>query len=114
MSSVNWTTVYKTFFLFLFSSGLYLWLVEVPRLGVKTELQLLTYTTATAMPDPSCIWDLPCSLWQHRIPNPRVRPRIEPASSRILAYEPVGQLRVSSVLDHLSRVGWVWVDLEWP
>jgi len=27
--------------------------MEVPRLGVKTELQLLAYTTATAMPDPS-------------------------------------------------------------
>ena len=26
--------------------------VKVPRLGIKSELQLLAYTTATAMPDP--------------------------------------------------------------
>ena len=26
--------------------------------------------TATATPDPSCICDLQCSLWQHRILNP--------------------------------------------
>ena len=29
-----------------------LWHMEVPRLGVQSELQLLTYTTATAIPDP--------------------------------------------------------------
>ena len=44
--------------------------MEVPRLGDKLELQLLAYTTATATLDPSCIWDLHCSLWQHRILNP--------------------------------------------
>ena len=27
--------------------------MEVPRLGVESELQLLAYTTATAMPDPN-------------------------------------------------------------
>ena len=31
------------------------WHIEVPRLGVKTELQLLTYATATATQDPSCV-----------------------------------------------------------
>ena len=31
--------------------------VEVPRLGVELELQLLAYTTATAMQDPSHIRD---------------------------------------------------------
>ena len=29
--------------------------MEVPWLGVKSELQLLAYTTVTAMPDPSCL-----------------------------------------------------------
>ena len=38
--------------------------MEVPRLGVELELQLLAYTTATAMQDASCI------LWQHWILNP--------------------------------------------
>ena len=31
--------------------------MEVPRLGVKLELQLLAYTIATATPDLSCICD---------------------------------------------------------
>ena len=31
---------------------------EVPRLGVKLELQLLAYTTATATPVPGPVWDL--------------------------------------------------------
>ena len=29
----------------------------VPRLGAELELQLLAYTTATAMQNPSCIYD---------------------------------------------------------
>ena len=32
--------------------------MEVPKLGVKSELQLPSYATVIAMPDPSCIWDL--------------------------------------------------------
>ena len=32
--------------------------MEVPRLGVKSELWLLAYTTATATPDMSCVCDL--------------------------------------------------------
>ena len=32
--------------------------MEIPRLGVKSELQLLAYTAATAMPDPSSIFGL--------------------------------------------------------
>ena len=32
--------------------------MEVPRLGVESEIQLLAYTTATAMPDPTSVCDL--------------------------------------------------------
>ena len=32
--------------------------VEVPRLGVESELQLPAYTTATGTPDLSCVFDL--------------------------------------------------------
>ena len=39
------------FFLFFFL-GPHLWHMEVPRLRVKSELQLPAYTTATEMPDP--------------------------------------------------------------
>ena len=44
--------------------------MEVPRLEVQLELQLLDYATATAMPDPSCIRDLHHSSRQHQILNP--------------------------------------------
>ena len=49
--------------------------MEVPRLGVKSELQLLAYatTTATAMQDPSHICDLHHSSQQHWIFNPLSR-----------------------------------------
>ena len=44
--------------------------MEVPRLGSKSELLLLAYTRATAMPDPSCICDLHHNSQQHKILNP--------------------------------------------
>ena len=54
----------------LFVLELHLWNMEVPRLGVKSELQLLAYTTATATPDLSHICNLHYSLWQCSIFNP--------------------------------------------
>ena len=44
--------------------------MEVPRLGVELELQLLAYTTATATRDPSLICDLHHSSQQCWILNP--------------------------------------------
>ena len=44
--------------------------MEVLGLGIKLELQLLAYTTATAMPDPSRICDLEHSLQYCQILNP--------------------------------------------
>jgi len=44
--------------------------MEVPRLGGKSELQLLTYAIATATPDPSYICDLHHSLNRCQILNP--------------------------------------------
>ena len=44
--------------------------MEVPRLGVESELQLSTYTTATAMQVPSHISDFSHSLQQCQILNP--------------------------------------------
>ena len=48
------------------------WHMEVPRLGVRLELQLPAYTTATATatPDLNHIFDLHCSSWQHQTLNP--------------------------------------------
>ena len=44
--------------------------MEGPRLGVKSELQLLACTTATNTMGPSRICHLRHSLQQHRILNP--------------------------------------------
>ena len=54
----------------LFFSFFFLWLhlrhMEVPKLGVESELQLLACTTATATRDPSLLCDLHLSSWQCR------------------------------------------------
>ena len=44
--------------------------MEVPRLGVQSELELPAYERATATSDPSHVFDLHHSSWQHRILNP--------------------------------------------
>ena len=44
--------------------------LEVPRLGVESELQLLAYATARAISDLSHVCDLHHSSWQWRILNP--------------------------------------------
>ena len=41
------------FFSFPFFSGLPLWHMEVPRLGIRSEVKLPAYATATAMLNPS-------------------------------------------------------------
>ena len=59
----------RTFFFFLILQ-LHLWHMEIPQLGVRSELQLQAYTTATVTPDPSHTCNLCRSLWQHCILNP--------------------------------------------
>ena len=49
--------------------------MEVPRLGVESELQPLAYTTATTTQDLSRIFDLHYSLQQCQILNPLSEPR---------------------------------------
>ena len=44
--------------------------MEVARLGVESELELLAYATAIATRDPSCICDLHHSSRQHWILSP--------------------------------------------
>ena len=75
----------NTFHIWLFSFlGLHLWHMEVSRLGIESELQLLAHTTATATLDLNHIFNLHCRLghtgsWTHW-----ARPGIEPMSSWIL------------------------------
>ena len=49
--------------------------MEVPRLEVKSELQLPAYVTATATQDPSCFFDLYHSSRQRQILNPQSEAR---------------------------------------
>ena len=63
------------FFFFCLFLGPNVQHIEVPRLGVKSELQLPAYATVTAMPDPSHICDLYHSSWQCRILNPLTKTR---------------------------------------
>ena len=50
--------------------GLHTWHMEVPRLGVQSELQLPAYARATATPDSSHVCDPHHSSQQHQILNP--------------------------------------------
>ena len=58
---------FKFFFCFL---RLHPWHFEVSRLGVKLELRLPAYATATARPDLSHVCHLYHSLWQRQILYP--------------------------------------------
>ena len=58
--------------------------MEVPRLGVESELQLLAYTTAIAMWDLSHVCDLQHSSGNTRPLTHWAKPGIKPASSWIL------------------------------
>jgi len=55
---------------FFFFVGPHLQHMGLPRLGIKSELQLPATATATAKPDPSLVCNLHHSSWQHRILNP--------------------------------------------
>ena len=74
--------------------------MEVPTLGVKSELQLPAYATATATAtqDPSCICDLHHSSWKHQIPNPLSEAR----------YRTHNFMNTSQVLNLLSHNGNAW------
>ena len=76
-------------YLFVFSShhflGLHLWHMEVPRgRGWISGLQLLTYATVTATPDPTASVTYTIAHGNLRYLPCWARPRIEPTSSCIL------------------------------
>ena len=58
-------------FFFCGEGGALLQHMEVPRLGVESELQLPAYTTATATPDPSHLCNLRHNSRPCRILNPQ-------------------------------------------
>ena len=58
--------------------------MKVPRLGIKSELQLPAYTTATATPDLSCTHKRCRSLQQHWTLNPLSKASILIDTSQVL------------------------------
>ena len=76
------------FCLFVFFLGLQLRHMEIPRLGVKSELALPAYVTDTTVPDLSSICDLHHSSWQRRILNPLSEARDQTG----ILMDPVGLL----------------------
>ena len=84
------------FFCFVFL-GPNLWHTQVPRLGVKLELQLPVYTTATAMPDPGRVCNLHHTSWQGQILNP-----LSEARDR------------TCILMHASWVHFCWATMRTP
>ena len=76
---------------FLFSSflpllGLHPRHMEVPRLWVESELQLPAYATATATTDPSRVYNLYHSSWQHQMVYPLSEARDQTQNLMVLSW----------------------------
>ena len=89
---------FHSFFFFSFFRAATALYIEIPRLGVTSEVQLPAYTTSTSTPDLSCTWDLRCSSWQCRILNPLSEARDR---THIL-------MDTSRVCYHWATVGTTW------
>ena len=79
---------HQGFFALFCFSGPRLRHIEVPRLGVEWELQLLAYAPATATPDLSRVCNLRRSSRQYRILNP-----LSEAKDRTLILMEISQVR---------------------
>ena len=75
LKNIYWKTPFFFLFLFFFLVSATHAAYGNSRLGVESDLQLPAYTTATATPDPSSIFDLHHSSQQHRILNPLSKAR---------------------------------------
>ena len=76
--------------------------MEVPRLGVKSELHVPAYATDTAVWDLSHIWDLHHSLY----PLSRAKDQtcILMDTSRVISAEPQWELPISSFFISMSLI----------
>ena len=97
---------------FFFFLGLHPQHMEVPRLGVESELQLQAYSTATAILDQSCVCNLYHNSWQCWILN-RLSQGIRPTFSWILlgfiSAEPQRELQICPFFDWV--VGFFDIEL---
>ena len=105
------------FFPLVFFLGLHVWHVEIPRLGVESELQLPGYTTAIAMQDPSHIFNLYHSSWQCWLPDPMTEARnwthILMDSSRICFHCPHKGLFQRGHVLSIQAVFLPWLSSDW-
>ena len=74
--------------------------MEVPRLGVESELLLQVYTTATATPDPSRICDLHRSSQQCRILDPLSEARDRTCNLMVRSWICLHCLRLCNTASH--------------
>ena len=65
----------EDFFFFFVLLGPHLRCIEIPRLRVESELQLMGYITAIATQDPRHVCDQYHSSQQHWIPSPLSKAR---------------------------------------
>ena len=104
-------------FFFFFLLGLHLRHMEVPWLGVQSELWVPAYAIATAMGDPSCACDLHYTHGNARFLRHWVRPGIEPMSSWILVgsflLSPMGTPWVLICISLLARLS-IFPCAYWP
>ena len=103
-SECLWRNVYLgilPIFHFFFFLELHSWHMEVPRLGVKSELQLLAYATVTATQESSCICDYTTAQGNARSLTHPARPGIEPTSLWILV----------GFINHWAMMGTPWFFL---
>ena len=92
---------------YFISLGPHLWHMEVPRLGIKSKLQLPAYSIATATPDLSCIFNLHHSSQQCQILNSPVKSRdwthVLTDNSRVCYYYYCGWATVGTPILHFNK-----------
>ena len=94
-----------TFFVRVFL-GQHPWQMAVPRLVVKLEMQLQTYTTATAIPDPSHVCNLHHSCQQHWILN-----LLSEAKDRTCVLMDASQIPFHWAATEKSKIMFYWNNL---
>ena len=103
---------FSIFFFFLFFLGLHLWHMEVPRLGVKSELQLPAYTTATATRGPSRVCNLYHSSRQCQILNPLGESRDRTRILMDTSWAPYRWVTMGTSINYFFMTG-IWEKYLW-
>ena len=112
------------FHFYIYFLGPHPWHMEVPRLGVKLELQLPSYTRATAIPHPSLPVAYATAPGNVESLTHRGRPGIKPTSSWILVrfvtcWDTMGTMKkivlINNTTYHIKLIEWgvPWWPCGW-